>query len=86
MTYHGRLSGGLSPSGRGDVVWIAHGQKSIYRAILVPTDRVDNGVPRERSIARVREKWGVQKSQETILDPRIGRLQEGCIKIRKDGM
>lgn len=67
------------------MVGIAHGQKSIHRAVLVPADRVDNGVPRETSITRVSEKGG-GKSQETILGPKIGSLQDGCIKIRKDGM
>ena len=37
------------------MVGITHRQKSIHRAILVPADRVDNRMPRETLVARVRE-------------------------------
>lgn len=67
------------------MVGITHGQQSIHRAILVPADGVDNRMPRETLVARVREQGG-EKSQETTLSPKIGRLQDSCIKTRKDGV
>ena len=39
------------------MVGIAHGQKSIHRAILIPVNRVYNRIPKETSVARVNEKW-----------------------------
>jgi hypothetical protein len=56
LTYLGRLCG--SCCGGGDVVGIAHGQKSIHRTILVPADGVDNRMPREILVTRVREQRG----------------------------